>query len=145
MNLKSLKYFRREYLEEIFEIFGVNRGTCTNDVTDQLRTLTKTYLFDRVFDYLCFYFGTELTESMIKYAHWNILSERIQISDLDIKTSEFTVLIDYEFEPAYFDKMMEEICNGDMFDIFYDRRMKCGFFSIKICLIHKTKKHILHS
>lgn len=40
----------------------------------------------------------------------------MQISDLDIKTNEFTALINHEFEPPYFDRMIKksakEMCSA---------------------------------
>ncbi|VDI15764.1 Hypothetical predicted protein [Mytilus galloprovincialis] len=80
-------------------------------------------IHDTVFDFLCFYFGKRMPTSVIKYADSKILRRRFQLESLRETQGEYTIMINNENEDLYFARILHDLSEGKVLDVFCNIQM----------------------
>ncbi|CAC5373837.1 unnamed protein product [Mytilus coruscus] len=155
----------RSYYENIFDEIGLNRGTPICDIVEQLDTLDHTYLIiiksilfnerfeeinmkvysrihDRLFDVICFYFGTKVQGTFIRYVSSAVLCERTQLESIMENHEEFQIMITNDNEHAYMMRIMKDIGNGEISSVVNNHQMKFPKFR-KILVTYMQKSFYL--
>ena len=139
----------RRKFEHVLEACCINIGTPVQCIMEQLHSLTSTYLrsidnlyivnHDALFDFLCFYYGKQLQNTIIMFADSKIIRERTQFRSLSRDSNELTIMIEAENETCYFERIIEDLKNGRIVDVFYNNQMKFDKYRSK--LIRHFKQH----
>ncbi|VDI64414.1 Hypothetical predicted protein [Mytilus galloprovincialis] len=165
-NIRDVKF--RNKLELIFDSCNVNRGTPTDSIIGELNTLTRTYLekdvmhtkhvdktssvsyhavHDKMFDFLCSYFGGKFQKCMLRFADDNIICSRMQLRSVHEKKKAFEILIENYNEQFYFDRIADMLGKGKMYDVVCNRQMQFEIYRSKLIshlqLLNKDKIHTL--
>ena len=143
----------RSKLIHVLEECGVNRGTPSKIVVEQLNSLLDTYLqkaevnytdksidkyiiyhtvHDKLFDFICFYFGNKMQIGLIKCADRKVIRDRTQFKSLNELYEEFAIIIEEKNEEYYFKRVIDESCNGNIRDMIYNRQMKFSKYRSKL-------------
>lgn len=143
----------RAKLEQVLEECGVNRGTPSKILVEQLDSLLNTYLekaelsytdiyinkyiiyftvHDKLFDFICFYFGNKMQRGFIKCADRKVIRDRTQFKSLNESCEEFAIIIEEENEGYYFKRVIEESFNSNIRDMIYNRQMKFTKYRSKL-------------
>ncbi|XP_052073018.1 ankyrin-3-like isoform X1 [Mytilus californianus] len=121
----------RNQRESISEEFGIQQNTPRSSIEDHLMmfegrlTVNERGIFRAkyhiYFDFLCFFFGEnikKMQKMFINYAHSQVISRKtvfdslLQLDDVP----RFTISITSKNEQIYFKRMVEDICDGIIWD-----------------------------
>ncbi|VDH94288.1 Hypothetical predicted protein [Mytilus galloprovincialis] len=145
----------RQTLELIFDSCNVMRGTPTDSVIHELNTLLGTYLelrvsqkkdevestnfayhavHDKMFDFLCCYFGGKFQKCILQFSDDNIICCRMQLKSLHLPENRevFEIMIEKDNEQAYFDRIVDMLSKGKIFDIVCNRQMPYEVYRTKL-------------
>ncbi|XP_071145245.1 ankyrin repeat domain-containing protein 50-like [Mytilus edulis] len=126
------KYF----LKNIYEICGVNRGTSRIKMKSTFDSIIGTYLektkteyrvlHDKMFDFLCCYFGSKdtLVRCILRYSDIRVLNERTQLESINAKCDKYTILISKRYEQEYFERIKKDLQLGKINQCFCNSQMK---------------------
>ncbi|VDI33790.1 Hypothetical predicted protein [Mytilus galloprovincialis] len=132
----------------IFAEFGFNQDMSKENVIGSLDTLLNIYLkkrddefhilHDRLFDFLCFYFGQRHQQLMIKYADSRMIKDRTVLKTLQTSPHEFTILIDRQNENDYIHRLVKDMLSGYLDDVLFNNQIRYKDFRLKL-LAHLQK------
>ena len=110
-----------------------------NDSRMCIYTLSETktvyvVLNEKLFSFLCFYFGQTLQRGLIRYADSKILRDRTQLKSLQANIADFDIAIEEHNEDEYFKRLEQELSIGNSYDVLHNKQM---------CL-HTYKCRLLH-
>lgn len=132
----------RKVLLEIFDDCGVDLNTPKSRILEQLEVLVNTYLIkrdnnfvfihDKLFDYICFYFGNYLQRSILKHANSVLIRDRCRLKETEADAETFSIIIYRENEEKYFERIINDILTGDIYDVFYNNQMQYQSYRTKL-------------
>ncbi|VDI19545.1 Hypothetical predicted protein [Mytilus galloprovincialis] len=132
----------------IFAEFGLKPDLSRKSVIDSLDTLVNSYikkrddefhiLHDRLFDFLCYYFGQRHQRLMINYADSRMIRDRTLLKSLGKIPQEFTILIDRQNETEYIHRLVKDMLSGYLDDVLYNHQIRYEDFRLKL-LAHLQK------
>ncbi|CAG2204339.1 unnamed protein product [Mytilus edulis] len=109
-------------LKVIFECCNLGRDTPRSAIKDKLNACVGTYftkvdreykvIHDKMFDFLCDYFGKALIAPILKYADDKLISERVQLESIEQTHGEFTIIVSSTYEQKYIDRLKMDLKNG---------------------------------
>ncbi|CAG2193037.1 unnamed protein product [Mytilus edulis] len=109
-------------LTVVFECCNLNRDTPLSAIKDKLNACVGTYftkvhreykvIHDKMFDFLCGYFGKALLALILKYADDKLISERVQLNSIQKAHGEFTIIVTSTDEQKYIDRIKMDLKNG---------------------------------
>lgn len=110
-------------------------------IHQSLDTLLNTYLkkindeywvlHDRLFDFLCHYFGQRYQQLIINYADSNIIRDRTLCKSLDASPQDFTIRIDSNFENEYIERLIRDMLSGYIDNVIYNQQIQDEGFRLK--------------
>lgn len=122
---KDLDIKEKKKLKHIFECCKLCRDTSRSTIKEKLHACVDTYfikvdrefkvIHDKMFDFLCCYFGKTLLAPILKYADDKLICERVQLESIESirKThGEFTIRIPLTDEQKYMDRLRCDLVNG---------------------------------
>lgn len=125
----------------IFELFALNHDISSKQITESLDTLLNTYLkkingeywvlHDRLFDFLCYYFGQSYQQLIINYADSNIIRDRTLCKSLHARPQDFTILIDSNFENEYIERLIRDMLSGYIDNVIYNQQIHYEGFRLQ--------------
>ncbi|VDI67913.1 Hypothetical predicted protein [Mytilus galloprovincialis] len=109
-------------LGDIFECCNLGRDTSRSAIKDKLNACIDTYfikvnkeytiIHDKMFDFLCCYFGKALITQILKFADDKLICERVQLESIKKPNSEFTIIISINDESKYIERLKKDVENG---------------------------------
>ncbi|VDI03521.1 Hypothetical predicted protein [Mytilus galloprovincialis] len=118
----DLNTVEKKKLKDIFEFCKLGRDTPRPSITAKLNACIDTYfikvdkeykvIHDKMFDFLCFYFGKTLIAPIIKFADDKLISERVQLESMQKPHGEFTIVIPSTEEHRYKERLRTDLENG---------------------------------
>ncbi|XP_052071822.1 uncharacterized protein LOC127710118 [Mytilus californianus] len=115
----------RKKLKNVFENFNIDRCTPLSLIRKKLNFCVGTYfikigkmykvIHDKMFDFLCCYFGNKMTSFVIKYSNIEVLCERTQLQSFNTLhpcRTRNTVVVDSQYEMEYFQRFQKDIQHG---------------------------------
>ncbi|CAC5382512.1 unnamed protein product [Mytilus coruscus] len=145
------KFFIFDQLNSLLKLFVKAEGY-ENDKLIKHYALVP--IHDKMFDFLCNYFGQHNQIIFIRFSHIEIFNNRTQFVSLQENNGEFTVMIESENEEIYFDRIVKDLLNGSVTEVFYNQQMKFRHYrsrlinymqnrdpSIKTKIINVTSKN----
>ncbi|CAC5410668.1 unnamed protein product [Mytilus coruscus] len=106
----------------IFDCCRLGRDTPLSAIKDKLDACVDTYfikvnkeykvIHDKMFDFLCNYFGKSLVAPILKFADDKLISERVQLESIQKAQGEFTIIISSTDEQKYLDRLKMDLENG---------------------------------
>jgi hypothetical protein len=73
--------------------------------------------------------------TIIMFADSKIIRERTQFRSLSRDSNELTIMIEAENETCYFERIIEDLKNGRIVDVFYNNQMKFDKYRSKLNII----------
>lgn len=132
-------------LETIFASFALDPKLNPKRIIDGLDTSLNTYLtkrngqfhvlHDRLFDFVCSYFGEHYQHLIINYADSDIIRDRTLFKSLQTCPQEFTIIID---ENEYMERLIRNMLSGYIDDVLYNHQIGYEVFR-KNLLAHLEK------
>ncbi|XP_071123627.1 uncharacterized protein [Mytilus edulis] len=132
---------QRHVIEDICEVFGINRSTSKKKLKKALETLDGTFIcktngiyrtvHDKLFDFLAHYFGQQMIESLIDHIDSDLLHERFKWQTLsdDINSNiEFIIEIPDDYLESYLQRLIKDWSAGKVSDVFDNNNMKESSF-----------------
>ncbi|XP_076083206.1 uncharacterized protein LOC143054171 [Mytilus galloprovincialis] len=120
--LNDLDKEEKKKLKVIFECCNLGRDTPRSAIKDKLNACVGTYftkedreykvIHDKMFDFLCDYFGKALIAPILKYADDKLISERVQLESIQKAHAEFTIIVTSTDEQKYIDRVKMDLKNG---------------------------------
>ncbi|XP_063405863.1 serine/threonine-protein phosphatase 6 regulatory ankyrin repeat subunit A-like [Mytilus trossulus] len=89
-------------------------------------------LHDKMFDFLCSFFGKTLLDPILKYAHDKVICERVQLESLQEAHGYFTIMVSKHDEHKYNDRIKADLENGKIHWCLNNSQMKFKEYRIKI-------------
>ncbi|VDH90167.1 60kDa lysophospholipase, partial [Mytilus galloprovincialis] len=121
-------------LKDIMECCNLGRDTSRVAIKDKLNACIDTYVIkvdkeykvihDKMFDFLCCYFGKILIAPIIKYAHDMVIFERVQLESLQEAHGYFTIMVSENDEHLYNDRIKADLANGKIHCCLNNAQMK---------------------
>lgn len=116
---------------------------------DKIEHYVLVPIHDKMFDFLCNYFGQYNQRTFITFAHIEIFNNRTQFVSLQEKCSEFAVMIESENEEIYFNRIVKDLLNGTVNEVFYNQQMKFGKYRSSLInhmqkLEHSVKTKVIN-
>ncbi|CAC5410687.1 unnamed protein product [Mytilus coruscus] len=109
-------------LKVIFECCNLGRDTPRSAIKDKLNACVGTYctkvdkeykvIQDKMFDFLCDYFGKALIAPILKFSDDKLITECVQLESIQKAHDEFTITISSTDEQKYIDRVKMELKNG---------------------------------
>ncbi|VDI26531.1 Hypothetical predicted protein [Mytilus galloprovincialis] len=109
-------------LKVIFECCNLGRDTPRSAIKDKLNACVGTYftkvdeeykiIHDKMFDFLCDYFGKSLVAPILKYADDKLLCERVQLESIQKPHGESTIIVSTTDEQKYKARLKMDLKNG---------------------------------
>ncbi|XP_071142400.1 serine/threonine-protein phosphatase 6 regulatory ankyrin repeat subunit B-like isoform X2 [Mytilus edulis] len=128
-------------LKDIKECCNLGRDTSRVAIKDKLNACIDTYVMkvdkeykvvhDKMFDFLCCYFGKKLIAQIIKYAHDMVIFERVQLESLQEAHGYFTIMVSEKDEHIYNDRIKADLENGKIHCCLNNAQMKYKEYRIK--------------
>ncbi|VDI43365.1 Hypothetical predicted protein [Mytilus galloprovincialis] len=128
-------------LKDIMECCNLGRDTSRVAIKDKLNACIDTYVMkvdkeykvihDKMFDFLCCYFGKILIAPIIKYAHDMVIFERVQLESLQEAHGYFTIMVLENDEHIYNDRIKADLENGKIHCCLNNAQMKYKEYRIK--------------
>ncbi|XP_071179738.1 ankyrin repeat domain-containing protein 50-like [Mytilus edulis] len=114
----------------IFEVFMIPSNISRLSIEEHLRSLEGWLVvnergafspkYPTIFDFLCYFFGDDtqkMQKVFIRHAHSQVLTRRTTFQSIQIdEIPRFTVSITPENEQIYFERMVDDICLGRIWD-----------------------------
>ncbi|CAG2198851.1 unnamed protein product [Mytilus edulis] len=100
-------------------------------------------IHDKMFDFLCSYFGKTLITPILKYADDKVICERVQLESLPEEHGYFTVIVSEKDENTYIDRIKTDIVNGKIHCCLNNMQMKYKEYRIKFRDILKNLEYKL--
>ncbi|VDI55515.1 Hypothetical predicted protein [Mytilus galloprovincialis] len=108
--------------KNIFDCCRLGRDTPLSAIKDKLNACVGTYfttvdkeykvIHDKMFDFLCYYFGKGLISPILKFAHDRLICERVQLDSIQKPHGEFTIIVSSTDEQKYIDRVKIDLKNG---------------------------------
>ena len=97
-----------------------------NDSRMRIYTLSETktayvVLNEKLFSFLCFYFGQTLQRGLIRYADSKVLRDRTQLKSLQANIADFDIAIEEHNEDEYFKRLEQELSIGNSYDVLHNK------------------------
>ncbi|VDI04421.1 Hypothetical predicted protein [Mytilus galloprovincialis] len=115
----------RTKLQNVFENFNIDRSTPLYLIRKKLDFCVGTYfikigkmykvIHDKMFDFLCCYFGKKMTSTVIKYANIEVLCERTQLQSFNTLYPcriRNTVVVESQYEMEYVQRFKKDMHHG---------------------------------
>lgn len=97
----------------------------TRYITTKLNTYDEFVpIDDKIFDFVCYYYGKHNQRTFIKFSHTKILNGRTQFISLQEKSDGLTVMITRNNENAYFNRIVNDLLKGCVTEVVYNQQMK---------------------
>ncbi|CAC5410694.1 unnamed protein product [Mytilus coruscus] len=119
---KELDKDEKRKLKNIFECCNLGRDTSRSAIKDKLNACIGTYfikvdneykvIHDKMFDFLCCYFGKTLIAPILKFGDEKLICERVQLESIQKARGEFTIRISSTNEQKYMDRIRMDLVNG---------------------------------
>ncbi|VDI60066.1 Hypothetical predicted protein [Mytilus galloprovincialis] len=119
-------------IKNTYEACKVNAGTSRLVLRDELNSLTHTYIrkdgevyrtiHDKLFDFLAFYFGSEMINCLIINATSQFISERFLFEGKN-KNDAFTIIVPMRYQQMYINRMVDDWSRGKVVDVFCNINM----------------------
>ncbi|XP_063447961.1 ankyrin repeat domain-containing protein 50-like [Mytilus trossulus] len=155
----------RNLIESIFKEFAISKTIPTSSMEDHLKVFEGRLIVKErgifrpkhqiYFNCLCSFFGDDsqkMQKLFIKCAHSQVISRRTAFSSLQLNdVPRFTVLITPNNEQIYFERMVEDICHGSIWDTLEnDQLHKSTTFRLRFLKYLKVlpedkQRHIVNS
>ncbi|XP_076083201.1 uncharacterized protein LOC143054167 [Mytilus galloprovincialis] len=138
---KELDKNEKRKLKDIFECCNLGRDTSRVAIRDKLNACIDTYVIkvdkeykvihDKMFDFLCCYFGKILIAPILKYAHDTVICERVQLESLQEAHRYFTIIVSEDDEEKYNKRIKMDLENGKIHCCLNNAQMKYKEYRIK--------------
>lgn len=132
----------------VFAEFGLKPDLSRKSVIDSLDTLVNIYLkkrndefhilHDRLFDFLCYYFGERHQQLMMNYADSRMIRDRTLLDTSQTSSQEFTIIIERQNESDYIQRLVKDMLSGYLDDVLYNHQIRYEDFRLKL-LAHLQK------
>ncbi|XP_063404203.1 ankyrin-1-like [Mytilus trossulus] len=119
-------------IKNTYEACKVVEGTSRLVLRNELDSLTYTYIIkdgkvyrtihDKLFDFLAFYFGSEMIYCLINNATSQFISERF-LFERKSKNDEFTIIVPTRYQQMYIKRMVDDWSRGEVVDVFCNINM----------------------
>ncbi|VDI83823.1 Hypothetical predicted protein [Mytilus galloprovincialis] len=119
-------------IKNTYEACKVVKGTSRLVLRDELDSLTHTYIrkdgevystiHDKLFDFLAFYFGSEMIYCLINNATSQFISERF-LFERKKKKDELTIIVPTRYQQMYISRMVNDWSRGKVVDVFCNINM----------------------
>ncbi|CAG2198846.1 unnamed protein product [Mytilus edulis] len=129
-------------LKVIFECCNLGRDTPRSAIKDKLNACVGTYftkvdreykvIHDKMFDFLCDYFGKALLAPILKYADDKLICERVQLESIEQTHCQFTIIVHSTDEQKYLDRLKMDIKNGKLHWCLNNAQMKYKEYRIML-------------
>ncbi|CAC5411171.1 unnamed protein product [Mytilus coruscus] len=117
----------RNQRESIFHEFGISRNIPKSSIEDHLRMFEGQLVvyekgifrakYQIYFDFLCSFFGNKMQKLFIKYAHCQVIRRKTAFDSFQLDAfPQFTILITSKNQQIYFERMVDDICHGSIWD-----------------------------
>ncbi|XP_052089802.1 serine/threonine-protein phosphatase 6 regulatory ankyrin repeat subunit B-like [Mytilus californianus] len=134
--------FSRFQLQNIFDLCELNRETPTKLIFRQYDCLLNTYMkktdiyytciHDKVFECLCYYFGKTLQRDVILYSDSKVIRDHTHITSLNEEHDTFSILVKTKNENQYFFRIIKDILQGNIYDVFCNNQMQFTSYRSKL-------------
>ncbi|XP_076083369.1 uncharacterized protein LOC143054293 isoform X2 [Mytilus galloprovincialis] len=121
-------------LKNIFECCNLGRDTPRSAIKDKLNACVGTYfttvdreykvIHDKMFDFLCDYFGKALIAPILKYADDKLICDRVQLESIKQTHGEFTIIVHSTDEQKYLDRLKMDLKNRKLHWCLNNAQMK---------------------
>ncbi|XP_052086582.1 putative ankyrin repeat protein RBE_0220 [Mytilus californianus] len=149
----ELEKDEKKKLKEIFEWCKLNRGTSRLAIQAKMKVCIDTYfikvdreytvIHDKMFDFLCSYFGKTLLTPILKYADDKVICERVQLKSLQKPHGYFTIMVSEDDEEKNNDRIKTDLENGKIHCCLNHAQMKYKEYRIKFLDIIKKLEYNL--
>ncbi|VDH97035.1 Hypothetical predicted protein, partial [Mytilus galloprovincialis] len=149
----DLEKDEKKKLKDIFEWCSLNRGTSRSAIQAKMNVCIDTYfrkvdreftvIHDKMFDFLCSFFGKTLLDPILKYADNKIICERVQLESLQEAHGYFTIMVSKNDEYKYNDRIKADLENEKIHCCLNNSQMKFEEYRIKFRDIIKDLEHNL--
>ncbi|XP_071142366.1 uncharacterized protein [Mytilus edulis] len=112
----------KKKLKNIFECCKLGRDTSRSILKDKLYACVDTYfikvdkaykvIHDKMFDFLCCYFGKTFIAPILKFADDKLICERVQLESIKKPHGEFTIVIPSTEEHKYNERLRTDLQSG---------------------------------
>ncbi|XP_052087496.1 uncharacterized protein LOC127724554 [Mytilus californianus] len=119
-------------IKNTYEACKVVEGTSRLVLRDELDSLTHTFIrkdgevyrtiHDKLFDFLAFYFGSEMIYCLINNATSQFISERF-LYERKKKSDELTIILPTRYQQMYINRMIDDWSRGEVVDVFCNINM----------------------
>lgn len=109
-------------LKDIFDCCNLNRHTHRSIIKDKLNACIDTYfikvdreykvIHDKMFDFLCCYFGKILTTPILKFGEDKLIYERVHLESIEKPHGEFAIVVSSNDESKYKERLRRDLENG---------------------------------
>ncbi|XP_076083203.1 uncharacterized protein LOC143054168 [Mytilus galloprovincialis] len=109
-------------LKNVFDCCRLGRDTPLSAIKDKLNTCVDTYfikvdkefkvIHDKMFDFLCCYFGKTFIAPVLKFADDKLIRERVQLESIQKTPVEFSIMVSSIDEQKYNDRLRTDLLNG---------------------------------
>jgi ankyrin repeat protein len=124
----------QEKIDSICEVVGTPRGTSRYKIKEELESLENIYcrkidgkiksLHDKMFDFLSATIGPTLGQCLLRYSSCSFIRERIRLSSALQNDDENVIILPDILEHLYFKRMFEDILQGKIRDVFFNKQMQ---------------------
>ena len=80
-------------------------------------------LNEKLFSFLCFYFGQTLQRGLIRYADSKVLRDRTRLKSLQANIADFDIAIEEHNEEEYFKRLEQELSICNSYDVLHNKQM----------------------
>ncbi|XP_076078903.1 uncharacterized protein LOC143048928 [Mytilus galloprovincialis] len=133
-------------IKNTYEACKVLEGTSRLVLRDELDSLTHTYIrkdgevyrsiHDKLFDFLAFYFGSEMIYCLINNATSQFIRDRF-LFERKKKSDEFTIIVPTRYQQMYINRMVDDWSRGKVVDVFCNINMDDCIFRQQFLLTIK--------
>ncbi|XP_063446547.1 ankyrin-1-like [Mytilus trossulus] len=139
----------KKVIKNTYERCKVVKGTSRLVLRDELDSLSHTFIrkegniyrtiHDKLFDFLAFYFGSVMIQSLIKNATNRLIRERFLFEEKST-SDEFTIIVPERYQQIYIKRMVDDWSNGNIEDVFCNINMNNQIFRQRFLLHIKGLK-----
>ncbi|VDH90596.1 Hypothetical predicted protein [Mytilus galloprovincialis] len=138
----------RNKLENVFENLNIDRSSALSQIRNKLHFCVGTYfikigkmykvIHEKMFDFLCCYFGRNMTSFVIESATIEVLCERTQLQSLHRCRNMYTVIIAKKYENEYLQRFQKDIQTCSLYNSINNVNMKYRIYREQFLNIFKT-------
>ncbi|CAC5410670.1 unnamed protein product [Mytilus coruscus] len=142
-------------LKDVFELCELGRDTSRSAIKNKIKACVDTYfieinkeykvIHDKMFDFLCCYFGKQLITPILKFGNNKLIGERVQLGSIQQPHREFTIVISSNNEGKYFDRLRTDLENGKIHCCLNNWQMKYMVYRQKFLDVFKYLSNDLKS